>query len=169
VNALRFGHFNPKDLKKADIFAIVNGQWSVSFGGTSKWQRLNDKIWDNINDLVLGDFNGDGVTDVATDFGKTAQQMQQILSHPNNPPPPQPIIWYVSWSGRGPWQVLNTWTPAPGQVVQPLANMLIGRFDGKPATDILDQMESTDDSLIYFYMSSAGKTPPVKRSTYTVQ
>jgi hypothetical protein len=47
--------------------------------------------------------------------------------------------------------------------------MLIGRFDGKPATDILDQMESTDDSLIYFYMSSAGKAPPVKRSTYTVQ
>ncbi|HXC96310.1 MAG TPA: FG-GAP-like repeat-containing protein [Edaphobacter sp.] len=169
VKDLRFGHFNFKDLKKADIFAIVDGQWSVSFGGTSKWQRLNDTIWDNINDLVFGDFNGDGVTDIATDFGKTAQQMQQILNHPYSPPPPQPIVWYVSWSGRDPWQVLNTWTPARGQIVQPLANMLIGCFDGNHATDILDQMKSMDDSLIYFYLSGAGKTPPVKRSAYTVQ
>ena len=115
VKDLRFGHFNPKELKKADIFAIVDGQWSVSFGGTSKWEKLNDKIWDNISDLVFGDFNGDGVTDIATDFGATAKQMaqleQQMELHPADPPPPpQPITWYVSWSGRGPWVVLNTWT-----------------------------------------------------------
>lgn len=169
VKDLRFGHFNPKDLKKADIFAIVNGQWSVSFGGTSKWQRLNDGIWDTIGDLVFGDFNGDGITDIATDFGETAKQMQQVRLHPYNPPPPQPIQWYVSWSGRGPWQPLVTWTPTRGQIVQPLSDMLIGRFDGKPATDILGQMQSTDDALYYFYMFSAGQTAPVKRSTYTVQ
>lgn len=166
---LRFGHFNPKTPKKADIFAIVNGQWSVSFGGISKWEKLNDKIWDNINDLVFGDFNGDGITDIATDFGATAKQMAQIELHPLDPPPPQPITWYVSWSGRGPWMVLNTWTPARGQIVQPLPNTLIGHFDGKPATDIIGQMKSTDDSLTYFYLFGAGQTAPAKRSTYTVQ
>ena len=168
VKDLRFGHFNPKTPKKADIFAIVNGQWSVSFGGISKWEKLNDKIWDNINDLVFGDFNGDGITDIATDFGATAKQMAQIELHPLDPPPPQPITWYVSWSGRGPWMVLNTWTPARGQIVQPLPNTLIGHFDGKPAADIIGQMKSTDDSLTYFYLFGAGQTAPAKRSTYTV-
>jgi hypothetical protein len=169
VKDLRFGHFNRAgdERKKADIFAIANGQWSVSFGGTSEWQKLNDDIWPNLGDLVFGDFNGDGITDIATDFGKTAQQMAQIEQNPGTPP--QPITWYVSWSGRGPWEVLNTWTPAQGQIVQPLSNMLIGHFDGKAAADIIGQMQSTDDSLTYFYLSSAGKTAPTKRSTYTVQ
>jgi FG-GAP-like repeat len=171
VKDLRFGHFNRAgdERKKADIFAIANGQWSVSFGGTSAWQKLNDDIWSNLGDLVFGDFNGDGITDIATDFGKTAQQMQQIEKNPDDPPPAQLITWYVSWSGRGAWEILNTWTPAKGQIVQPLSNMLIGRFDKKAATDIIGQMQSTDDSLSYFYLSSAGQAPPTKRSTYTVQ
>ena len=58
---------------------------------------------------------------------------------------------------------------APGQIVQPLPNMLIGHFDGRPVTDIIGQMKSTDDALTYFYMSSAGKSFPAKRSTYTVR
>jgi len=171
VKDLRFGHFNRAgdERKKADIFAIVNGQWSVSYGGTSEWYKLNDAIWGNLGDLVFGDFNGDGITDIATDFGKTAQQMNQIEQNPNNPPPPQPITWYVSWSGRGPWEALVTWTPAQGQIVQPLSNMLVGRFNGKAATDILGQMQSTGDSLNYFYLSNAGQTGPTKWSTYTVQ
>jgi hypothetical protein len=165
VKDVRFGHFNPRDLKKADVFAVVNDQWSVSFGGTSKWTRLNDKLSDDVSNLVFGDFNGDGVTDIAYGFGDSN------INSTN----PRTITWYVSWSGTSPWKVLNTWQPDQNlntwqqkQVVPPLTQMLIGRFGGEKHDDVIAQMTWTD-ALRYFFWSKSGSAPVTKRSVYTTQ
>lgn len=156
VKDVRFGHFNPRDLAKADVFAVVNDQWSVSFGGTSNWTRLNDKLSDDVSNLVFADFNGDGITDIATGLGDP------------NPNSNATITWYVSWSGTSPWQVLNAWHPDQKQVVPPLTKMLIGDFDHDRHADVIAQMIWTD-MLQYFFWSKSGSAPMMKRSVYTTK
>jgi hypothetical protein len=46
-----------------DIARSANGQWLVSWGGTSAWQVLNKSDQD-LRSLVIGDFNGDHKADV---------------------------------------------------------------------------------------------------------
>jgi hypothetical protein len=168
IKDIRFGHFNLKDLKKTDVFAIVNGQWSVSYGGTSPWEKLNDKISDDIGSLVFGDFNGDGVTDIA--YGAGNPVSNNATNNPNNPnTPPVQITWYVSWGGRSAWQPLNSWSVPANQYVSALSQMLIGHFGGQKRDDVIAQLTSGDDSLAYFFWSSGGMTPLAKRSVYTTK
>ncbi len=162
VRDIRFGHFNPKDLRKADVFALVNNQWSVSHGGTSKWERLNDKLSGDLSSLVFGDFNGDGLTDIARGLGDSNTNSYPLINHTKT------ITWYVSWSGTTPWQILNEWHPDQKQVVPPLFQMLVGRFAGEKHDDVVAQMTWTDN-LQYFFWSKSGSAPVTKRSVYTTQ
>jgi hypothetical protein len=162
IKDIRFGHFNPKNPKETDIFAIVNGEWSVSYGGTSKWRKLNDKISDSLNGLVFGDFNGDGITDIAYGAGSPPPQSNAPLN-------PTPITWYVSWGGASPWQVLNSWTAPANEYVPALSDMLIGRFGGAKHDDVITQLESGIDSRVYFFWSSSGMAPFAQRSVYTTE
>jgi hypothetical protein len=82
--------------------------------------------------LLLGDFDGDGVTDVFKQEGDT---------------------WYVSWGGRSPWQVLSTGhrvnmpdpelspPPAPGSSLTVnsdpgVVSYVIGDFVGDTRADV---------------------------------
>ncbi len=108
IDQLRFGNFD--DGGTTDVFSLVNHQWSVSYGGTSPWRRLNKEISSNLGELVFADFNGDGHTDIAR-------------SHDGK--------WQVSWGGATPWEPLQTRSePA-------LAGMLLGDFDGDGHADVL--------------------------------
>jgi hypothetical protein len=168
VKDLRFGHFNPRDPKETDVFAVVNDQWSISLGGRSKWQRLNAKLSDSVADLVLGDFNGDGITDIAYGLGNQSSNTGGVNGAPQLPGSPTTLTWYVSWSGSGPWTVLRSWTPVRDEIDPPLTRMLIGDFNHDTRADVLGQMKSTD-GLTYFFWSSGGAAPLTQRSVYTVQ
>jgi hypothetical protein len=44
-----------------DVFGSWGGNWYVSYGGTSKWQKLNQS---NVENVKIVDLNGDGKADV---------------------------------------------------------------------------------------------------------
>ena len=102
---LAFGDFNGDG--KTDVFHTSDGKWGVSYGGSGKWQKLNESSVE-LGDLAFGDFNGDGKTDVfhAAD-GK----------------------WGVSYGGSGRWQKLND------SKVE-LRDLAFGDFDGDGKTDV---------------------------------
>ncbi len=87
--------------------------WIVSEGGQSAWRAFGD-LEAKADQLVSGDFNGDGRTD---------------LFHAD----PQACVWYVSYSqgiSAGPWQVLSTGKCESQSV------MRFGDFDGDRRTDV---------------------------------
>ena len=77
---LRFCDFNGDG--KTDVFSLANGQWSVSYGGASGWQRLNSKLSSDLGELAFGDFNGDGRCDIARAYHNS---------------------WQISYGGTAPW------------------------------------------------------------------
>jgi hypothetical protein len=128
VDRLRFCDFNGDG--KTDVFSLANHQWSVSYGGTSPWQKLNDRISSNLNELVFGDFNGDGC-DIARTHGSS---------------------WQLSSGGTSPWRTITaTRSPeSPG-------DYLVGDFNGDHRTDLL-QFRAGSDLFSKFYLWSGLRT-----------
>ena len=66
VKDLRFGDFDGDG--KTDVFGVVSGSWSYSKSGSGAWSsgvlQASAPISD-ISQLVVADFNGDGIADVA--------------------------------------------------------------------------------------------------------
>jgi FG-GAP-like repeat len=67
VQALRFGHFSVCGMgKETDVFGIVSGKWMVTCGALGPWIPLHVSLTNKIDGLVVADFDGDGIADVAT-------------------------------------------------------------------------------------------------------
>jgi len=65
---LAFGHFD-KDHKndpKTDVVGVVDNQWMVVFAqGDHTWKRLRSKLTDTMAGLIVADFDGNGIDDIA--------------------------------------------------------------------------------------------------------
>lgn len=88
VQDLAFGHFDPAHVKdpKTDIVGVVAGKWMASFAhGDHAWTPLRSALTNTMAGLVVGDFNGDGLDDVAS-----------LVSGK----------WQVSYGGTGDWKPL---------------------------------------------------------------
>ena len=87
------------------MFSLADGQWSVSYGGATRWQRLNEALSSDLAALVFGDFDGDGRTDIAR-------------SNDGD--------WEISYSYSTPWHPLNLSQPI-------FVHMLFRYFDATNA------------------------------------
>jgi len=83
-------------------------RWCISSQGRSPWRYLNTSTY-GINEIALGDFDGDGTTDVFRVFGSS---------------------WLVSFGGTG------TWVPVKSGMSAPLADLRFGNFDAGSTTDV---------------------------------
>lgn len=145
VDELRFGDFDGDGT--TDVFGIEGSKWSVSYGGASRWQPLNDLLTSDLASLVLADFDGNGRSDVA----------QSRLLYPST------IEWRVSWDGVSDWAELHTFT---GGSWARLKENWIGEFDSSAGADAL-RYEAVDSPVgpiegVYF-MRSSGCSEPYKR------
>jgi hypothetical protein len=118
VKDLRFGDFDRDG--QTDVFGVVGGSWSFSKSAHGSWSSgFLQEALAPITGLVVADFNGDGIADVATSSGG-----------PN---------WAISYGGRGNWvhyQIDNTArcvSPEPPLTQVPA----IGHFDGNSGADVL--------------------------------
>jgi hypothetical protein len=92
---------------KTDVFTTWGGNWYVSYGGTSTWNWLRSSPVE-VQDILLGDFDGDGKSDVFTTKGGK---------------------WYVSYGGTGPLLEINTSNVG-------VHDILLGDFDGDGKSDV---------------------------------
>jgi hypothetical protein len=113
---LRFGDFNHDGL--TDVFGVANGAWSVTYAGSVNWNRLRSRLTNSVAGLVLADFNGDGVTDIA---------MSTFVRERGSPM----WMWLVSWGGT------SDWTPLRLANTPLTAAAAVGSFDDNAGADVL--------------------------------
>ncbi len=66
MNNLRFRHFSVCGSRgETDAFGIVTGKWQVTCGGLQDWVPLPVSLGLSLTNLYVGDFDGDGYTDIA--------------------------------------------------------------------------------------------------------
>lgn len=109
IENLRFGYFDNDD--KVDIFTRRNdGRWMFSSGGVANWDdtTLNFATEVDLSNMALGDFDGDGITDVFAVINNS---------------------WFYSKSG------IDGWVPLAGDPT-PLSELRFGDFDGDNKTDV---------------------------------
>jgi hypothetical protein len=116
VSDLRFGNFTRSG--KMDVFGIIAGKWQVSYSATSSWTALPVSLTTTVNGLVVADFDGDGLADIATSDGND---------------------WRLSSNGAGGWSHRSVQTSAKCDVQdRALTSALaVGRFSGVQAVDVL--------------------------------
>ena len=88
--------------------------WSISDDGTGHWAYLNSSEVE-LSRLRLGDFNGDGKSDVF------------IVSEGS---------WYVRSGGLGPWMQINTSSLSP-------TRLAFADLDGDKKTDVIAQWDES--------------------------
>jgi hypothetical protein len=119
VQDLRFGHFSICGSNgETDIFGIVAGKWHVSCGATSAWTPLSVSLTDHVDGLVVADFQGKGLADIATNSYNDW------------------MIWYPDKSDWTHYQVNDTNRCVSPEPPLPLVPA-IGNFDGLPGADVL--------------------------------
>ncbi len=147
VRDLRFGDFDGDG--RTDVFGIVSGAWRVAYSAPSPraplawtWTFLRSPLSDNINELTVADFNGDGIADVATSIFTLASDGS-----------PLPVVnwdWKVSFGGVGDWTFLHR------DSVPLAAAAGIGRFAGNAESDVLLWGWEDNDKLLAILLGGSG-------------
>jgi hypothetical protein len=119
VSPILLGDFDGDN--KADVFTTWGGKWrvsvakdSASLGGTSKWKKINTSDV-GVDDIKLGDFDGDHKADVFTTWGgkwrvSTAKDSAHL-------------------GGTSKWKVINTSDVG-------VRDVRLGDFDGDGKSDV---------------------------------
>jgi hypothetical protein len=124
LSELRLGDFNGDGI--TDVLSTAGNVWSVSWGGRSPWQKLNDKLSDDLGALLIGNVDGIPGDDIVRYVADSP-----VKGH-----------WEMSSGGHGPWQTLGTLTyPDDLQLLQVYPawymHSYIGRFDEWNGADVL--------------------------------
>jgi hypothetical protein len=132
---LRLGDFNGDGI--TDVLSTAGNVWSVSWGGRSPWQKLNDKLSDDLGALLIGNVDGIAGDDI----------VRYVADNPLKG------HWEMSSGGRGPWQTLGTLSyPEDLQIAQVFPawymHSYIGRFDEWNGADVL-ALEWTRYSMLF--------------------
>ena len=125
-------------LRRDDVFLTQNGQWFVSWCGTTSWMPLktsSTEIGDKYG-LALGDFNGDGIADV---FRASDGE------------------WKVSYSGTSAWTKIKSSTTEMTDTY----GLAFGDFNGDGRTDVF--RASGGEWKVSF--SGSGPWTTIKQST----
>lgn len=95
----------------------MSGTWSYSKSAQGSWPDgyLRPALTNSVNGLVVADFNGDGIADVAT----TDSSSPRCSS-----------CWLISYSGTGDWTTYSEFVPL-------YAAVGIGHFLGNRGVDVL--------------------------------
>jgi len=112
--ALGVGDFDADQVD--DLFLATGAAWYYSPHGKVEWRFLSAKT-ETMNQVLLGDFDGDGRTDVVT------IQNGQLM---------------VSWGGVSTWEVLNP-NPTGGRLTllpSAISDMVVEHFAGNKIPDI---------------------------------
>jgi hypothetical protein len=138
---LRFGDFN-KD-GKTDVVGVVGGRWKImtTHSGAGRWEDLHPSLKGTLAGVVVADFTGDGIADLARSSGEW---------------------WWISKSGRAPWEKLRSaQVPGLGRIVD-LTRFPIGRFyDGNATADIVFWSGATG---LHFDFAPGGRDPITRLS-----
>jgi hypothetical protein len=130
-----FGDFNGDG--KTDVFGVVsNGSfntWSYTSKALGTWvvPPLRPALTKTVDGLMVGDFNGDGIADVATYFIEPQCQPNGLFCVAGVPTYCRSGCLAISYGGSQPWQYFG----AVGG--HSLVNGGVGRFSGGKAADIL--------------------------------
>lgn len=125
---VRFGVGDFDGDEDDDLFLTTGAAWYYSPAGAREWRFLSAKT-DRIDTLLLGDFDGDGRTDVVG-----INPSGQLV---------------VSWGGVSDWDILNS-NPVP---CSSISDMAVGDFDGDGRADIF-----CADGITW-WISYSGNTP----------
>jgi hypothetical protein len=135
LSELHFGSFNGNGL--TDVIANIGGHWSMSVGGRSAWQPLNQQLSDSLDRTLIADMDGKGVDDILRYNNGTLQ---------------------VSVAGRSPWQTLaNIPFPYMG------GGAFVGHFQGHRAAELL--VLSVPEPLSSVFQVDARRTQIFSRAT----
>jgi hypothetical protein len=140
---LRFGDFNHDG--KMDVFGIVSGKWQYTPSALGGWIPLRGGMVNDVNALIVADFNGDGYADVGANCE-------------------DPGCWQISYRGTEDWQHF----PQPFGLTGPhFAG--VGHFLGHVWTDVLSWnvlgiCDPNTGQDTQFCMSVAGISPTQRYS-----
>lgn len=133
LSELRFGDFNGDHI--TDVIALVNGRWSVSWGGRSAWQPLNS-LRDSLKGVLIADIDHDGKDDIL----RYRVLFPGLLSNSPGRSVPGHGKWEVSWGGQSGWKTLQEleFAPTPDHPF-PATNVfgLAGRFRSAAGADLV--------------------------------
>jgi len=132
---LRFGDFTGD--KIVDIFSIQSTGWKIVTGPGLGWVTLGPARSTNIEELVVADFDGDDLADVAR-----SRIDAQTYS----------VRWSLAKSGVHDYTLLQT-RPVP-QVMWATA---VGRFDPTPGADVLFWDTTSAKKTAWFQIASGGE------------
>ena len=122
---------------RTDVVAIKDGRFMVSWGGISAWEVLNQDPTDGrllllpsaVSAMAVGDFNGDGKSDIFWADGKT---------------------WWISYGGR------RTFTKVNDSSFR-VKDLRFGDFDGDGATDVFGVVSNGKINTWSYSKSATGQ------------
>lgn len=127
LTALRFGDFNGD--RVADVIAVEDGHWSISWSGRERWAPLNRQLSTSLKNVLIADLDGNGIDDIARYAPENLTQGK----------------WEVSWNGQTDWLLLarlhwpiaTTSTSFIPTFAASTVTGYVGRFNGAAASNLL--------------------------------